>query len=143
MLHGITIKLVSSSLPAWVAVYAQLSKPNQQDAIDLPELHAPTEAPEKTPAPSESQSQRVGFAVVGHLSLNQILSAFGASKYCKLTALVSGDRDKARKVAVHYGVPDTGLYDDTTYDELAEKAQRSGQLPSVSATLPCENKRRT
>ena len=37
-----------------------------------------------------------------------------------MTALVSGDRDKARKVAAQYGVPETGLYDYTSYDQLAQ-----------------------
>lgn len=111
--------LAASGLGA-AALPAQ-STPNGQNKVDLPQLHAPTEAPEKGPAPSEAPGQRVGFAVVGlgHLSINQILPAIGTSKYCKLTALVSGDREKARKLAAQYGVPDSGLYDYTSYDKLA------------------------
>lgn len=112
--------LATSGLGAVAA--GQASKPNQQDAVELPQLHASTEAPEKSPAPSEAPAQRVGFAVVGlgHLTINQILPAFGTSKYCKVTALVSRDREKARKLAAQYGVPDSGLYDYTTYDKLAD-----------------------
>ncbi len=112
--------LATSGLGAVAA--GQASKPNQQDAVELPQLHASTEAPEKSPAPFEAPAQRVGFAVVGlgHLTINQILPAFGTSKYCKVTALVSGDREKARKLAAQYGVPDSGLYDYTTYDKLAD-----------------------
>ncbi len=101
---------------------AQQSRPNQQEAVKLPRLHAASEAPEKPVPPSEPAAQRVGFAVVGlgHLAINQILPAFGTSKHCKVTALVSGDREKAQKIAAQYGVPGTGLYDYSTYDKLAD-----------------------
>ena len=96
-------------------------KPNAQDAVNLPQLHAPTEAPEKVPGPFDSPAQRTGFAVVGlgRLSLGEILPAFGASKYCKVTALVSGDREKATKIAAQYGVPERSIYDYKSYDQLA------------------------
>ncbi len=118
--RGATGILAASGLGA-AALGAQ-SIPNEQNKVELPQLHAATEAPEKAPAPSEPPAQRVGFAVVGlgHLAINQILPAIGTSKYCKLTALVSGDREKARKLAAQYGVPDSGLYDYTTYDKLAD-----------------------
>ena len=122
--HGAAGLLAASGLGAAAVepAFSQQDKPNAQNAVDLPQLHAVTEAPEKTPAPSEAPAKRVGFAIVGlgHLSINQILPAIGASKYCKVTALVSGDREKAHKVAAQYGVPDTGLYDYTTYDKLAD-----------------------
>ncbi len=99
----------------------QQPKPNQQEAIQLSQDHASTEQPEKIPGPFENQSQRTGFAVVGlgRLTLGEILPAMGKSKYCKPVALVSGDRDKARKVAAQYGIPDSGLYDYTTFDQIA------------------------
>ena len=100
----------------------QQPKPNQQEAIQLSQDHASTEQPEKIPGPFENQSQRTGFAVVGlgRLTLGEILPAMGKSKYCKPVALVSGDRDKARKVAAQYGIPDSGLYDYTTFDQIAQ-----------------------
>ncbi len=93
----------------------------QQTAVTLPQLHATSEVPEKTPGPFEAPSNRVGYAIVGlgNLSLNQILPAFGKCKESKVVALVSGDREKARKIATQYGVPETALYDYTTYDQLA------------------------
>ena len=100
-------------------------KPNEQDAVTLSQIHASTEAPEKTPGPFEAASQRVGYAVVGlgRLSLNQILPAFGRSKYSKLVALVSGDREKARKIGAQYGVRENAIYDYTTYDQLAQNPE--------------------
>ena len=95
---------------------------SSSDVVTLPQLHAPTEAAEKTPGPFEAPQRRIGFAVVGlgHLSLNQILPAFGSSKECRVTALVSGDREKARKLAEQYGVPEKSIYDYQSYDQLAQ-----------------------
>ena len=117
-LHAAGATLATSGLAAAAAA----QQPGAQDKVTLPQLHPPTEAPESTPGPFEAPPARVGFAIVGlgHLSLNQILPAFGKSKYCRVTALVSGDRNKARKLAAQYGVPETGLYDYTTYDRLAQ-----------------------
>ncbi len=103
----------------------QASRPNQQDDVQLSQLHASTEQPEKIPGPFESTPQRTGFAIVGlgRLTLGEILPAMGKSKYCKPVALVSGDREKARKVAAQYGIKETALYDYTTYDQLAQNPE--------------------
>ncbi len=121
-LRGATTALAAVGLAPLTAAAQSSGKPNAQDAIDLPQLHAPTEAPEKSPGPFEAPSQRTGFAVVGlgTLALHQILPAFGKSKYCRVTALVSGDREKSRKIAAQYGVPDRSLYDYKSFDQLAQ-----------------------
>jgi hypothetical protein len=126
-------ELVAASGLAAVAVPSQASAeaagqqspPNEQDEVKLPPLHAPTEAPEKTPGPFEALPQRTGYAVVGlgHLSIGQILPAFGKSKYSKPVALVSGDRAKALKVASHYGIRESAIYDYTTYERLADNPE--------------------
>ncbi len=104
------------------AALAQQSKPNQADAVQLPQLHANTEAPEKTPGPFEAGPERTGYAIVGlgHLSLNQILPAFAKSKYSRVAALVSSDRGKAEKVAAQYGIKSSSLYDYKNYEALAQ-----------------------
>ena len=108
-----------------LAPLAAAQKPNQPDAVTLSPIHALSEAPEKTPGPFEAQPQRVGYAIVGlgRLSLNQILPAFGKSKYSKPVALVSGDRDKAHKIAAQYGIRENAIYDYTTYDQLAQNPE--------------------
>ena len=100
-------------------------KPNESHAVELPQLHADTETKEKIPGPFEPPSERIGFAVVGlgRLSLGEILPAMARSKYCRVTALVSGDSEKARKIAQQYGVPDNGLYDYASYDRLAQNPE--------------------
>lgn len=100
----------------------QAAKPDAQDQVTLSQINnTRTEAPEKTPGPFEAPDQRIGFAIVGlgRLSLDQILPAFGKSKYCKAVALVSGERNKAVKVAAQYGIKQSSIYDYTTYDQLA------------------------
>ena len=100
---------------------AQQPRPNPQDDVQLSQIHAPTEQPEKIPGPFEAGDQRVGFAIVGlgRLALGQILPAMGKSKYVRPVALVSGDREKARKIAAQYGIADKSIYDYQTYDQLA------------------------
>lgn len=103
--------------------------PHADDKVQLPQIHAPSEAPEKAPGPFDPRDQRVGFAVVGigRLSIDQILPAMSKSKFCKPVALVSGSSgslDKAHKVADQYGIPHDSVYDYAHYEQL-------GQNPAV------------
>jgi glucose-fructose oxidoreductase len=74
-----------------------------------------------TPPPLPEDRQ-LGFAVVGlgKLALGEIMDAFVAARRAKVTALVSGNRDKALRVAARYGVPETGIYDYGNFDRIAE-----------------------
>ncbi len=67
----------------------------------------------------------MGFAIVGlgRLSLDQILPAFGASKLCKPVALVSGEPDKAQKIAAQYGIKPSALYSYADYGRLAQNPE--------------------
>ena len=98
---------------------------NQADDVQLSQIHAATEQPEKVPGPFEADDQRTGYAIVGlgRLSLGQILPAMGKSKYSKPVALVSGDRTKAMKIARQYGIEQNAIYDYTTYDRLADNPE--------------------
>ena len=97
-------------------------KINQIDEVQLSQIHGPSEQNEKAPGPFLPMDQRVGFAIVGlgRLSINQILPAFGHSQYCKPVALVSGDREKALKIAGQYGIAPTAIYDYANFDQLAK-----------------------
>jgi predicted dehydrogenase len=94
---------------------------SQDDKVDLPQLHASTEVPEKIPGPFRKPSERVGYAIVGlgRLSLGQILPCFGKTKYSKPVALVSGDRKKALKIADQYGIAEASIYDYQGFESLA------------------------
>lgn len=92
------------------------------EPVKLPRLLASSEPEsEKMPAPM-APNKRVGFAIVGlgRLSLEEILPAFGACKYARPTALVSGDPDKARKVAEQYGIDPKSIYDYKSYDKIRD-----------------------
>ena len=117
--------LVAAAGLAPVMAAAQQAKPNAEDDVQLSQIHAATEQPEKIPGPMEAPDQRVGYALVGlgRLTLGQILPAMGASKYCKPVALVSGDREKAKKVAAQYGIKESAIYDYASYDQLAKNPE--------------------
>ena len=91
--------------------------------VDLPPLHGPSEGGGKVQN-REPPGKRLGVAVVGigHLTLEQIVPAFGTAKSVRLTALVSGNRDKALAIAAQTGVPASHVYDYKTFDELKNNA---------------------
>ena len=96
-----------------------------QKPIELEQINADTEPqapPTPTPLPPD---QRVGYAVVGlgHLTLNQILPAFGTSKKARLVALVSGNPEKMARVAQQYGVTPGNCYDYAHYDALRDNPE--------------------
>lgn len=77
----------------------------------MPELNTPL------PLPPE---RRLGWAIVGlgSFALNQIIPSIADTQMCQLTALVSGNADKARTVARAYGVPERNIYSYDTFDEI-------------------------
>lgn len=113
--------LFAATLPN-LPLFAQQAPVTPSRSLDLPKLYKPSER-ESTDAPKpEPPGERVGFAVVGlgRLALEQVLPAFGECKRAKLTALVSGEMEKAREVARRYGVPEKNLYTYQTYDRLRD-----------------------
>jgi predicted dehydrogenase len=96
--------------------------PGEDGKVQLPQIHGASEQDEKAPGPFLAPDKRVGYAIVGvgRLSINQILPAFGSSKYCRPAALVSGDAAKARKIAAQYGIPESSIYDYKSYERLAD-----------------------
>ena len=89
--------------------------------VTLPPLHAPVEGGEHLSEPLPP-GKRLGVAVVGigHLSLEQIIPGFGSAKDVKLTALVSGHREKALTIAEQHGVPEKNIYDYKDFDRIKD-----------------------
>lgn len=114
----ITRRTILSTMGASMTALAAAPKPLQ---VKLSPVHAPTELSHDPPAGLPAD-QRIGYAVVGigRLSLEEILPAFAQSRRAKVTALVSGDPDKARTVARQYGVDEKHLYDYASFDRLAD-----------------------
>jgi predicted dehydrogenase len=69
--------------------------------------------------------KKLGWAVVGlgRLSINQILPAFARCEKSRLAALVSGTPEKARKLALRYGVEARNIYDYQGYDRLKDNPE--------------------
>jgi predicted dehydrogenase len=111
----------------YMGTLAALSAPaldaaaNERDKITFPPTEAKTEKPEKTEPPGDPMNERVGVAIVGvgRISVNEMLPAFAQSKHAKVTALVSGDRAKALKVAHQYNIPESAVLDYKDFEKLA------------------------
>src|SRR6476469_2717966 len=112
--RGLLAVGVAGALPLAAEAQAQAgkakpaAKPPVTGPLDikLPPLEAPTDPKGASPFNPDEPERRVGYAVVGlgHLTLNEILPAFGQSKHARPVSLVSGDPDKMRKVAQQYGI---------------------------------------
>ena len=116
---------IASVWGANVAAQSAGGAASSGNRIVLPPTAAPTEAPEKTPEPADGPSRRVGFALVGfgHLTLERLMPAFGHSKHCKPVALVSGDRDKALKLARQHDIKESAVYDYQNFDRIAQNPE--------------------
>jgi predicted dehydrogenase len=70
--------------------------------------------------------RKLGWAIVGlgNLSINQILPAFARCEKSRLAAFVSGSPDKAKTLALRYGLDEKQIYSYETYERL-------GNDPSV------------
>ncbi len=128
--RGLLAAGLATALPLAAAEAADLSgfgtpPPTGPLDITLPPLEAPTD-PKAGPFPNpDAPDQRVGFAIVGlgHLTLAEILPAFGQCKHAKPVALVSGDADKMAKAAKQYGIKPSSCYSYQTYDKLKDNPE--------------------
>ena len=73
----------------------------------------------------EPPGKKLGWAIVGlgNLAINQILPAFARCEKSRVVAFVSGTPDKARKLALRYGVEPGNIYDYQTYDRLRDNPE--------------------
>ncbi len=74
--------------------------------------------------PSRAQpvpDRKIGFAIIGlgRISMGEFMPGVKLSQNCRITALVSGHRDKAEKVARQYGVDAASIYSYEDMDRLA------------------------
>ena len=78
--------------------------------------------PPPPPSPPGPPRKQLGYALVGigKLTQHQLIPALKKTGACRLTALVSGHPDKAKKVAAANGVPDKNIYTYENFDRIAD-----------------------
>ncbi|MGZ4060408.1 MAG: Gfo/Idh/MocA family protein, partial [Bacteroidia bacterium] len=103
-------------------------------AVPKKNLNAHTEREEEKYFTPVDPEKKIGFAIVGigNLTMGQILPAFGASKYAKPVALVSGHADKAKKVAKQYGIAEKNVYSYHNFGEI----KNNQDIDAVYIVLP-------
>src|ERR1017187_3991050 len=78
------------------------------------------------------RSLRYCIVGLGRISMQHFMPALRLSKYGRVTALVSGHRDKAEKMAAEYGVPAKSIYSYEDYDAIAGNPE----IDAVYIALP-------
>src|SRR6266404_9030127 len=85
-------------------------------------------------ARAQEQTRTIGYCIVGlgRISMQHFMPGAKLSKHSRVTALVSGHRDKADKVAAEYGVPAKNIYSYANYDAIADNPE----IDAVYIALP-------
>ncbi len=94
----------------------------------LPEIEA------QTGDAAQSSGRKLGWCIVGlgRISMGHFMPGLPLSKTGRITALVSGHRDKAEKQAAMYNVPSPSIYDYDSYDEI----RSNKDIDAVYIALP-------
>jgi len=81
-----------------------------------------------------NQSRKLGYCIVGlgRISMQHFMPACNMSAKSRVTALVSGHRDKAEKMAAQYNVPAKNIYSYENYNEIAD----NNDIDAVYIALP-------
>jgi predicted dehydrogenase len=83
-------------------------------------------------AQQPGRSLRFCIVGLGRISMQHFMPALRLSKYGRVTALVSGHRDKAEKMAAEYGVPARSIYSYQDYDSIVGNPE----IDAVYIALP-------
>jgi predicted dehydrogenase len=90
----------------------------------------------KLPSAAEAQGQenKIRYCVVGlgRISMQHFMPGVKQSQHCRITAFVSGHREKADKMAAQYNVPTKNIYGYDNYDEIAHNQD----IDAVYIALP-------
>jgi predicted dehydrogenase len=88
--------------------------------------------PSVSAQPGDSQ-RKTGYAIIGIGRIAEhFMPATRATTNSKVTALVSGHRDKALRVAAQYGVPESSIYNYENFDSIASNKS----VDAVYVALP-------
>jgi len=101
---------------------------------DLGRLAALGAASRFVPAAPVQPGRKIGYCMVGlgRISMQHFMPACKTTQLSAVTALVSGHRDKAEKMAAEYGVPAKNIYSYDNYDAIADNKD----IDAVYIALP-------
>ena len=125
-------------LAAGAGTAAMLAPARAQGARDTSPTAQGQPLPNGVPLPEapydKPSEDSLGYAIVGlgGYALRQIMPAFAGTKRAHVAGLVSGNKDKARRVGAAYGVPEDALYDYDDFDRIAE----DDRIDAVYVVLP-------
>ena len=73
-------------------------------------------------SPVQDLPRKIGYCIVGlgRISMQHFMPATRLSQHSRVTAIVSGHRDKAAKWAADYNVPANSIYSYEDYDKIAQ-----------------------
>jgi predicted dehydrogenase len=85
-------------------------------------------------SPLVAEDRKIGYCIVGlgRISMQHFMPAVKMSSKSRITALVSGHRDKAERMAAEYGIPSGSIYDYENYDNIA----KNPEIDAVYIALP-------
>lgn len=94
--------------------------PGQNEPEERLPFVGPSERRATPEPPPLAPAQRVGFALVGlgRLSLEALLPAFASAKLARVVAVMTGDKNKGRRVAEEYGMAPDAVYGYDEWDAL-------------------------
>jgi predicted dehydrogenase len=80
------------------------------------------------------EDRKIGYCIVGlgRISMGQFMPAVKMSTKSRITALVSGHPDKAKRMAAQYGVPSSSIYNYENYDQI----RKNSDVDVVYIALP-------
>ena len=84
--------------------------------------------------PALAEDRRIGYGIVGlgRISMQHFMPAVKMSSKSRVTALISGHRDKAERMAAQYGIPIGSIYNYENYDEI----RKNPAIDAVYVALP-------
>jgi predicted dehydrogenase len=85
-------------------------------------------------ARAQLSTRKLGYCVVGlgRISMQHFMPATRMSQYARVTAIVSGHRDKAERMAAEYEVPSKNIYSYDNYNGIAGNPE----IDAVYIALP-------
>ena len=83
---------------------------------------------------AQSEERAIGYCVIGlgRISMQHFMPGIKGSTKSKVTAIVSGHREKAEKMAAEYGVPANAIYDYKDFDSI----NANSGIDAVYVALP-------